>query len=96
MNTPTPHNHSSSQPKDIEPGRCVMAQRCTRVNTTTKQHINHNHIITPPHNQKDIEPGRCVMAQRCTRVNTIEDMFKGMRGQPFAVEMKFDGYRLQV
>jgi ATP-dependent DNA ligase len=36
------------------------------------------------------------MAQRCARVNTVEEMFKGMKGQPFTVEMKFDGNRLQV
>jgi ATP-dependent DNA ligase len=36
------------------------------------------------------------MAQRCARVDTVEDMFKKMKGQPFTVEMKFDGNRLQV
>lgn len=36
------------------------------------------------------------MAQRCTRVNELEEMFKGMRGQPFTVEVKFDGNRMQV
>lgn len=44
----------------------------------------------------DIEPGRCVMAQRCVRVNTVEDMYKGMKGAPFTVEMKFDGNRMQL
>lgn len=50
----------------------------------------------PPQHTQDIEPGRCVMAQRCVRVNTVEDMFRGMRGGPFTVEMKFDGNRMQV
>lgn len=36
------------------------------------------------------------MAQRCQRVNTIEEMHKALKGQPFAVEVKFDGNRLQV
>jgi hypothetical protein len=36
------------------------------------------------------------MAQRCVRVNTVGEMFKGMKGGPFTVEVKFDGNRLQV
>lgn len=45
---------------------------------------------------QDVEPGCCVKAQLCGRANSVEDCYAKMKGQPFTVEVKFDGNRLQV